>query len=59
MRRFDKSERPVPEINPANVCFIMEKSREYLSETSTSTPGRLAQALIKTRPSNPASCSRP
>jgi Protein of unknown function (DUF3775) len=32
MRRIDESERPMPEINPAKVCFIIEKSREYLSE---------------------------
>jgi hypothetical protein len=32
MRRIDASERPMPEINPAKVCFVIEKSREYLSE---------------------------
>jgi uncharacterized protein DUF3775 len=32
MRRIDESERPMPEINPAKVCFIIEKSREYLGE---------------------------
>jgi Protein of unknown function (DUF3775) len=32
MRRIDATERPMPEINPAKVCFIIEKSREYLSE---------------------------
>ncbi len=32
MRKIDVSERPMPEINPAKVCFIIEKSREYLSE---------------------------
>ena len=32
MRRMDESERPMPEINPAKVCFIVEKSREYLGE---------------------------
>jgi hypothetical protein len=32
MRRIDEFERPMPEINPAKVCFIIEKSREYLSE---------------------------
>jgi len=32
MRRIDESERPMPEINPAKVCFIVEKSREYLGE---------------------------
>jgi hypothetical protein len=31
MRKIDASERPMPEINPAKVCFIVEKSREYLS----------------------------
>jgi hypothetical protein len=32
MRKIDESERPMPEINPAKVCFIIEKSREYLGE---------------------------
>ena len=32
MRRIDECERPMPEINPAKVCFIIEKSREYLGE---------------------------
>ncbi len=32
MRRIDASERSMPEINPAKVCFIIEKSRELLSE---------------------------
>ena len=32
MRRIDASERPMPEINPAKVCFVIEKSRELLSE---------------------------
>ena len=32
MRRIDASERPMPEINPAKVCFVVEKSRELLSE---------------------------
>jgi hypothetical protein len=32
MRRIDESERPMPEINLAKVCFIIEKSREYLGE---------------------------
>jgi len=32
MRRIDESERPMPEINPAKVCFIIEKSRAYLGE---------------------------
>ena len=32
MRRIDESERPMPEINPAKVCFVIEKSRELLSE---------------------------
>jgi hypothetical protein len=32
MRRIDESERPMPEINPAKVCFIIGKSREYLGE---------------------------
>ena len=32
MRRINLSERPMPEINPAKVCFVIEKSRELLSE---------------------------
>ncbi len=32
MRRIDASERPMPEINPVKVCFVIEKSRELLSE---------------------------
>jgi hypothetical protein len=32
MRKIDESERPMPEINPAKVCFIIQKSREYLTE---------------------------
>ncbi len=31
MRRIDTSERPMPEINPAKVCFVIEKAREMLS----------------------------
>ena len=32
MRRIDTSERPMPEINLAKVCFVIEKSRELQSE---------------------------
>ena len=32
MRVIDESERPMPEIDLAKVCFIVEKSREILSE---------------------------
>jgi hypothetical protein len=32
MRRIDESERPMPEIDLAKACFIIEKSREYLGE---------------------------
>jgi hypothetical protein len=32
MRRIDESDRPMPEIDLAKVCFIVEKSREYLGE---------------------------
>jgi hypothetical protein len=32
MRKIDLSERPMPEINPAKVCFIIEMAREYQSE---------------------------
>jgi hypothetical protein len=32
MRRIDETERPMPEINIAKVCFIVERSRELFSE---------------------------
>ena len=32
MRKIDVSERPMPEINPAKVCFVIEKSRALLGE---------------------------
>ena len=32
MRRIDESDRPMPEIDLAKVCFIIEKSREYVGE---------------------------
>ena len=32
MRKIDVSEQPMPEINAANVCFVIEKSRELFSE---------------------------
>jgi hypothetical protein len=32
MRRIGESERPMPETDLAKVCFIVEKSREYLGE---------------------------
>ncbi len=32
MRRIDTSERPMPEINPVKVCFVIEKARELFSE---------------------------
>ena len=32
MPKIDESDRPMPEIDLAKVCFIIEKSREYLSE---------------------------
>jgi hypothetical protein len=32
MRRIDESDRPMPEIDLAKVCFIIEKSREYAGE---------------------------
>jgi Protein of unknown function (DUF3775) len=56
MRKIDDSERPMPEINPAKVCFIIEKSREYLSEDlgvepDDSNPGDDNE---RTMPTNPA-----
>jgi hypothetical protein len=32
MRTIDESDRPMPEIDLAKVCFMIEKSREYLGE---------------------------
>ncbi len=32
MRKIDESERPMPEVDLAKVCFIIEKSREYFGE---------------------------
>jgi hypothetical protein len=32
MRKIDVSEQPMPEINAAKVCFVIEKSRELFSE---------------------------
>ena len=32
MRKIDTSEGPMPDINPAKVCFIIELAREYRSE---------------------------
>ena len=33
MRRIDTDEqRPMPEINPAKVCFVIEKARELFSQ---------------------------
>jgi hypothetical protein len=38
MRRIDVSERPMPEINPAKVCFVIEKARELFSEDDGADP---------------------
>ena len=38
MRRIDTSERPMPEINPAKVCFVIEKARELFSEDVGASP---------------------
>jgi hypothetical protein len=38
MRKIDESERPMPEIDLAKVCFIIEKSREILSEEAGAEP---------------------
>jgi hypothetical protein len=32
MRRIDTTERPMPEINPAKVAFVIEKARELFNE---------------------------
>ncbi len=36
MRRIDESERPMPEIDLAKACFIVEKSRELVAEEAGS-----------------------
>ncbi len=41
MRKIDESERPMPEIDLAKVCFIIEKSREYLGEEAGAEPDEL------------------
>ena len=38
MRRIDTSEKPMPEINPAKVCFVIEKARELFSEDVGASP---------------------
>jgi hypothetical protein len=38
MRKIDESERPMPEIELVKVCFIIEKSREYLGEDAGVEP---------------------
>ena len=38
MRKIDEGERPMPEIELAKVCFIIEKSREYLGEDAGVEP---------------------
>jgi hypothetical protein len=38
MRVIDESERPMPEIDLAKLCFIIEKSREILSEEAGAEP---------------------
>ena len=38
MRKIDVSERPMPEINPAKVCFIIEKARGLSSEDAGADP---------------------
>ena len=41
MRKIDESERPMPEIDLAKVCFIIEKSREYRGRGGRLRGGRL------------------
>ena len=59
MRTIDESERPMPEINPAKVCFIIEKSREYLSEdvgveSDASNPTDDDERVVLTDAANPS-----
>jgi Protein of unknown function (DUF3775) len=39
MRRIDAGERPMPEINPAKVCFVIDKARALLGEDVGAEPG--------------------
>jgi Protein of unknown function (DUF3775) len=39
MRRIDEGERPMPEINPAKVCFVIDKARALLGEDVGVVPG--------------------
>ena len=52
MRRIDASERPMPEINPAKVCFVIEKSRE-LSERGRRHRARRLQPDRRRRAHHP------
>jgi hypothetical protein len=59
MRKIDLTERPMPEINPAKVCFIIEKSREYLSEDvgiepDASNPTDDQERIMLTDAANPS-----
>jgi len=38
MRKIDLTEGPMPEINPAKVCFIIEMAREYHGEDVGTEP---------------------
>jgi hypothetical protein len=38
MHKIEPSQRSMPEINPAKVCFVVEKSRELLSEDEGASP---------------------
>jgi hypothetical protein len=59
MRRIDESERPMPEINPVKVCFIIEKLREYLGEdvgveTDDSNPADDDERVMLTEAAGPS-----
>lgn len=50
MRRIDTGEKPMPEINPAKVCFVIEKAREFLSEDLGADPDASDEADDGERP---------
>lgn len=59
MPKIDESDRPMPEIDLAKVCFIIEKSREYLSEDvgidpDDSNPGDDDERVILTEAADPS-----
>jgi len=48
VKRIDTTERPMPEINPAKVAFVVEKSRELFGEDIGVTPEADSERLALT-----------